>query len=312
MNSNELESILEYYQEKNNVSLSVICDGICAFSTASKSKVDDRDMDYIIVEALFARVGRNIDELELSLDDREYELRNSRQAIRSATWSKDMEKVEKELEYYVSETAEEHRLHRQFSLYYMAKLAQWKGEDREKICQMVSEALALTKEITVIPDVKENLYTPIEIDLLLTMLHYRYGEWKERYKVESCLRKIIEYVGVYYEVDRLEDIEGRAWLELLQLMEVCNTPEEQLEYIDRAIACFVKGTGILRLAYVRFRKAKLLARLWTEDAKKESLKKRCQDECRMAYAIYDVMGREEQLREIELFCLEELQWHITI
>ena len=148
--------------------------------------------------------------------------------------------------------------------------------------------------------------------MLLILLHYRYGEWKENYKVENCLRKIIEYVGVYYEVERLEDIEGRAWLELLQLLEARNTPEEQLEYIDKAIACFSKGTGILRLAYVRFMKAKLLGKLWSEGREAESLKKRCQNECRMAYAIYDVMGREEQLSEIEYFCLEELQWHITI
>lgn len=312
MNSNEVANILEFYQGKYNVSQSVICDGICAFSTISKPKVEDKDMDYIIVEALLARVGRNVNELEISLDDREYELWDARQVIRSAMWSKDMEKVESELNYYMGEITEEHKLHRQFGLYYMMKLAIWRDEDREKICEMALEALDLTKEIIAIPDVKEDLYTPIEIDLLLTLLHYRYGDWKENYKVENCLRKIIEYVDFYYEVERLEDIEGRAWLELLQLLETRNTPEEQLEYIEKAIACFIKGTGILRLAYVRFMKAKILGKLWSENRDEESLKKQSQNECRMAYVIYEVMKREEQLREIERFCLEVLQWHITI
>ena len=87
--------------------------------------------------------------------------------------------------------------------------------------------------------------------------------------------------------------------------------KELLSYIDKAIECLAKGTGIIKLAQVHFMKAKLLARMRTGSGD-QHWQKMCMEECKMAYCIYSVMERKEQAEDIEKFCREELEWHITI
>lgn len=312
MNKNIIATVLDYYQEKFDLKLKAIYDGICTASAFSKAKVTDRDVDFLIIETLLARVGKDVEEFEFLAGDDDYDLWLERLAIKTAMWDKDMEQVEERVNYYEQVMPKEQILHRQFCLYYKMKLAEWKHEEADVICAMAREALSLTKNGEDMPHKQQNLYTPMEMDFLLTLLHHRHGEWEAVYRVENCLRSIIEYVEVYYAVERLEDIEGRAWMELLQLAEEENNVNKLLHYIDNAIACCAKGTGLGRLAQLRFRKAKLLTRVGDGEEENESRWEQCMEECKMSYCIYQVLEQEEQVREIEKFCLEELQWHITI
>ena len=99
---------------------------------------------------------------------------------------------------------------------------------------------------------------------------------------------------------------------MLKLEEAFADTEALLTYIEHAIKCFVRGSSILRLAEVRCMKAKLLLRSSYSSEDEEARRELCKEECEMAYCIYDIMECEAQQREIERFCEEELQWHITM
>ena len=271
-----------------------------------------RVVDFVVQETLLARVGQNVANFEVLLEDEVFDLWAERMAIRSAMAGKQFDLVGEKVKAYRLENAGRHKLHEQFCLYYEMKLAEWRGEEPESICRIAEKALSFTKEKDEQPQIRDCLYTPMEVDLLLTLIQYQYGEWKNPWKRESCLLKMLEYVETYFNLERQEDIEGRAWLELLRLKSGYGDSEMLFPFIDRAIACFASGSGILRLAEVRFMKAKLLFKCSRNVEDREAKLRQCREECKMVYDIYDVMECEVQRREVEKFCEEELQWHITM
>lgn len=312
MSKTTFGTIIEKYRKKLNVSQKVVHEGIGSQASYRRGESDEREVDFVIQETILARLGQSATDFELILDDEEYDMWMERLAIRSATAGKDYDTVEKLVKEYRLRYAAVHKLHEQFCLYYELKLAEWHGEERKTLSALAAEALSLTKQIDDMPRLRESLYTPMELDLLLTLIQYRHEHWNNLFKNGNCLQKIIEYVNEYYSIERQEDIEGRAWLELLRVAEKYEDPEQLLVYIDKAIACFCGATGIERLGEVRFMKAQLLWRGYEDATDKEQQLHLCKEECKMAYCIFEVLRRTEKVREIEEFCLGELQWHITM
>jgi hypothetical protein len=192
------------------------------------------------------------------------------------------------------------------------KLAGWRHQPAEEICRLTELAFACTKESEEIPHCRENLYSYVELDLLLTMIQYGHENWCNIWKAGYCLNQIIEYAEVYYTKENREEIEGRAWIQLIRISGKYENPETRLNYIERAIACFSGGTGIERLAEVRFIKAQLLWEIHENQEDALTLIEQCKEECCMAYCIYEVLGRTEKAQEVASFCEEKLQWHITM
>jgi len=312
MNKTTFGTILERYRKKLNVSQRTVYEGIGSQSSYRRGESDEREVDFVIQETILARLGQSATDFELILSDEEYDVWMERLAIRSALAGKDYTTVDVLVKEYRREHAGKHKLHEQFCLYYELKLAEWRGEAHSVLCSLAAQALRLTKQIDDMPRVPHSLYTPIEMDLLLTLIQYHHDKWSNTFANGNCLQKIIEYVQAYYSIECREDIEGRAWLELLTVAEKYAEPKRLLEYIDKAIACFCGATGIERLGEVRFRKAQLLWRSYEDADDKEQQLYLCKEECKMAYCIFDVLGHKETVQEIEEFCLGELQWHITM
>lgn len=311
MKKNTFSAIIEKYRMKWDVTQMIVYEGIGSQSSYRRGESDERELDFVIQETILARLGQSAEDFELVLCDEEYDMWMERLAIRSALAGKDYPAVEKLVEQYRRKHARKHILHEQFCLYYELKLAQQRGEDRERLGSMAAAALSLTKSTQDMPG-KQSLYSPMELDLLLIMIQQRHEPWNILFRNGNCLLKIIEYVGKYYSVECREDIEGKAWLELLYISEKYDEPEQLLDYIDKAIACFCGATGIERLGEARFMKAKLLHRLCNAGEEKEKRLQSCREECKMAYAIFSALRRSAKVQEIEKFCLGEMQWHITM
>lgn len=305
-------TIISAYRKKYGLRQKAICKGICPESTCARAELEGIEVDFLTQEALLARMGLSADDFELLLGDEDYVLRSERGAIRSDMAGHNFVELESKVNHYIAKYAECGKLHKQFYLYYQMKLAQWRGESSDVICRLAEQALACTKESDGVPHCKENLYSHTELDLLLTLIQYAFGSWSNPLRSGNCLLKIIEYVGVYYATERQEDIEGRAWIQLIEVAEKYESTVTLLAYIDKAIACFAGATGIERLAEVRFIKAKLLWKSCDEVEDAEKQIELCKEECCMAYCIYEVLGRGEKLQEVEAFCEEKLQWHITM
>ena len=315
MKTTTFGTIVSAYRKKYGLRQRAICKGICPESTCNRAELEGIEVDFLTQEALLARMGLSADDFELLLGDEDYILRSERGAIRSDMAGRNWVELEKKLNNYIAKYGDSSLLHKQFYMYYQVKLAQWRGDAPDGICRLAEEALSCTKKSDEVPHPKDNLYSHTELDLLLTLIQYEFGSWRDPIKSGNCLQKIIEYVGVYYTTERQEDIEGRAWIQLIKVAEKFESTVHLLSYVDKAIACFSGATGIERLAEVRFFKAKLL---WRSCAEVEEAEKQmelctlCKEECCMAYCIYEVLGHVEKVQEVKVFCEEKLQWHITM
>ena len=311
MNQITLGAIIAKYRGKHNLRQQDICNGVCDRSTYIRVESGAQEVDFVVQETLLARLGQDAIDFEFMLDDDAYGVWSERLAIRSAMAGRQYSVVQDRIREYRRGYAGIHKLHEQFCLYYEMKLAQCWGENAVYICELAEKALSLTKTIGGMPEIKKNLYTPIEMDLLLTLLEYQYKNWNSIWQCRECLMKILEYISVYYSIESREDVQGRTWLELLKVEATYSESQQLLEYIERAISCFIGGNGILRLAEVRFFKAKLLHRISSTIEIREELEEKCRDECMIAYNIYDVLECTKEREAVERFCEEELQWHIT-
>lgn len=306
-----LGNVISSYRDKYELLQNVIREGVCRKTDYLRVEYEERQLEFIVQEYLLARVGVDAFDFEVVLGDPEFEQWSLRVAVREDLAQSRYEELEKKIRIYRAAYAESHILHEQFCQYYEMKLAEWREESEEQLCQRASNALAITKDIEKCLEIKDNLYTHMELDLVLSLIHYHHPIWQNPWKTGAYLQELIAYVRNYFTAENQEEIEGRVWLELVHLGKDMFKEEYLLEYIENAIKCYMGGKRILRLAKVRFMKAKLLHRIsFTAENREEKLKL-CKEECELAHCIYDVMGREKEREEIEIFCEEQLKWHIT-
>lgn len=311
MDKSALGKVITRYQKKHGVTQKIVHDGIGSQASYQRVDYDDRDVDYIIQETMLARVGQAAESFEVVLSDEEYVEWMLRTEIRAAAITKDYATVAKKVARYRQENAQKHILHEQFCLYYETKLAQWRGENADVIGDLAERALKLTKKVDDVPNERVNLYTPMEMELLLMLVQLKRGKWAEKWSGAFCLQRIIDYAKKYYTIEKRENIEGRARLLQIELLWQSEPIETLLRYIEEAIGCFVGASGIGFMGELRFIKAKLLWREHENVADEEARRQMCMHECMMAYSIFEVLHQEDKLKEIEDFCDGELKWHIT-
>lgn len=312
MEKNTFGKVSASYRKRYGLQRKVIYEGICSPATFTRAETEERNLDFLVIETLLARMGKRSVGFESMLREEDGALWEKRLEIKVAMSNGDYPAVDRGIQEYRLQVSQENWLHEQFCLYYEMKLAERNGKDQDKVCKLAARALALTKEKFDLPDQQNNLYTPMEMDMLLALFRNRQGEWKASCRVESGLLDIVRYMEICYQEDRHEDIEGDVWLELIKVSECSDENGKELYYIEKALKCFDGTTGIRRLAELHFIKAKLIER-WKRagDGCKDWLRE-CMEECRMAHTIYAIMGMDRERNAVEKYCEEELQWHITI
>lgn len=332
MEKNGFGKMVEDYQKRYGVEKKTIYTGICSGASFTRAETEERNLDYLVIETLLARMGKKADGFESLLRPEDGELWEKRLEIKSAMREYDFSSACKILLDYQKKIPKEGKLHEQFCLYYEMKLAE-RGEESAnkayKVGGLAWQALQLTKQDGELPNEK-NLYTPMEMDLLLTLIRYRQegvslpdlgkpgtvifplDMWKEDCRVESALWDMTEYMEVYYCNDQQEEIKGDVWLELMRLLERSGRDDRLRLCIEKALESFTGATGIRRLAELHFTKAKLIGRLKTGWGGNDGWKSLCKEECMMAYAICETMEMKMDLEEIERYCREELHWLITL
>lgn len=166
------------------------------------------------------KINRLADDLEPLFEEVEESIhqpvrRAERDAIRADYVNRQYTNLQSKLINYITKHSAAGYLHEQFYLYYEIKLAQWQGEEAGHIRSLAHRALELTKPIDVIPDCKSKKYTYVEMEWLLILIECRHEQWSDSEKREICLLKIIQYARLYFETERCENIEDRAWQILL-------------------------------------------------------------------------------------------------
>ena len=305
MEQNTLGVVLSYYREKYGFSLEALSGGICSTTTLSRVEASSREIDSLMAEALLGRVGKEVTQFELLLNDEDYAMWQKRESIHAALKEKRYDEVLEGVCQYENMLTGEQSLHRQRCLAWRVQLVEAQGDSREEIIRLASDALAYT-----ISDIDSGmagqLYNPLEIRLILVLARHNYFSAVE--KVEDRLLRLVRYVETYYSGRMKETLGIEILLTLIELMEQNGEDDKVISYVDQAVALIAKGRGIRHVAKLHYIKARAIERLYCGSANWEKQERCCREECAMAYYVAEIMGEKELMEEITAYCKEKLSW----
>lgn len=305
MEQNTLGILLSYYRTKYKISMEQVIDGICSTSTLHRIENGGREVDSLVGETLLGRIGKKANEFEMMLGDEDYACWQVRMRLLKAMKWKDYEEAKKEIEIYRNMSVELPDVHRQFYLYYEGIIALYENESTERIWKIFSEAFHCTKK-----ELKpRQLYSPLEMNIALKLIHFRYPAWKNDYR--KIIDQLLFVAQHYYTGEEKESMQAEIWMELIYLTEEQETGRVLMTYIDRAIDALANGRRMKYLGELHFRKARLIEECYHKTKEWSTQEVECKRECLMAYYVFEVMRKEKEQKETQEFCEEKLGWHIT-
>ena len=280
-----------------------------------------RELDSLVSESLLGRIGQEVTQFELILDEEDYERWELREKIVKYEEKNKIEEIENLLEKYKTLIPEEKELHLQFCDYYDVKLRlnalknDGFGENEkiaeiDEINQILYRALSYSKPDFLFYEEKKQLYNPMEINLILLLIHYEYKGWRNKNK-EKELLNLLDYVKRIYSEGEKEKVGIKILFELVRLAEKEENDKKVIKYADDAIEFISQGRGVKLSADFHFIKAKSMEKSYKKMENSGITRKDCIEECLMAYYVYDIMNLFQQRDEVETYCRETLGWHIT-
>ena len=133
MKLNTVGIALSYYREKYGLSMTQVCEGICSPATMFRIEEGYREVDSLVSATLLSRIGKQVLEFELLLNEKDYNLFRLRKDIHRNLEEKNLDTAEKLLQSYQSVMPKKQVLHEQYYLWGKAELLQKRGASKEEI-----------------------------------------------------------------------------------------------------------------------------------------------------------------------------------
>lgn len=291
--------------------MEAVCDGLCSVATLERIEQGERIADSLLGKLLLEKLGQDVTQFELILNDEDYTLWRMREDIRRAAKLKDYDLLYTKIAEYRAAQKNYAGLHEQFCLYHevMMEIAHEK-KNNKKICKLAMQALRITK-LNSHRGVSETkpLYTQMEIELTLILIQHEHEDFVN--KAENELLMLLSYVEYFYTERKKEEMGIAVIMELVKLEQNRGNDDKTIEYLDKGISFLSQGRGIKELEKLHFLKAQILMHTYDGSISQTIKKQEIQRECLMAYCICEVMEQKEDMQEIEKFCEEKLTWQIT-
>ena len=300
MNVNTIGEILRFYREKYNLKQSDVCAGICSVPTLSKIENGSKETDSLILETLLERIGKEVLQFEMILNDYDYSLWELRRQIETEMEHGRKDIARQLLQEYEKKMPQDDNVHSQYVLYHRILLEDDKQtEDR---CAMANQALRYT-----CPDIeKAVLYHEMEIELIILLVKKRYAEFEEGKEWLAAILKVVQDI---YTGRQKEQISAMLLMELTMLEWNDKNYRGAIQCADKAIEVISHSRSIEYIGELHLIKAKALEKCYHEkDWDKEE--DNCKNECLMSYYTFDIMKNENGKQEVQKFCEEKLQWQI--
>ena len=142
MNINTVGEILRFYREKYNLNQNDVCAGICSVSTLSKIENGSKEADSLILETLLERIGKEVLQFEMILNDYDYSLWELRRKIEMEIKHNRKESAKQFLYEYETQMPQNNNVHLQYLLYRRLLLDDYSSADEK--CAMAVMALEYT------------------------------------------------------------------------------------------------------------------------------------------------------------------------
>lgn len=270
MKLNTVGIALSYYREKYGLSMTQVCEGICSPATMFRIEEGYREVDSLVSATLLSRIGKQVLEFELLLNEKDYNLFRLRKDIHRNLEEKNLDTAE--------------------------KLLQKRGASKEEIKAVLNEAILLTKPFFGKKKNTSDLYSEMEIKLFLGLIQFSEDiSWKE-----AELKRMLLFTRKYDSKKIKEQAEMSILKELASIQEEKGDAQKELEYIEQALTLVKESRTMRGLAELHFKKAGLLKELMQRNKDmQQEYQKQCQVELTMAYYTALVMNNVELVQKIK-------------
>ena len=283
MKLNTVGIALSYYREKYGLSMTQVCEGICSPATMFRIEEGYREVDSLVSATLLSRIGKQVLEFELLLNEKDYNLFRLRKDIHRNLEEKNLDTAEKLLQSYQSVMPKKQVLHEQYYLWGKAELLQKRGASKEEIKAVLNEAILLTKPFFGKKKNTSDLYSEMEIKLFL-----------------AELKRMLLFTRKYDSKKIKEQAEMSILKELASIQEEKGDAQKELEYIEQALTLVKESRTMRGLTELHFKKAGLLKELMQRNKDmQQKYQKQCQVELTMAYYTALVMNNVELVQKIK-------------
>ena len=296
MKLNTIGIVLSYYREKYGLSMAQVCEGICSPATMFRIEEGFREVDSLVSGTLLSRIGKQVLEFELLLNEEDYNLFGLRKEIDSSIAERNMDAADKLLQKYQSVMPKKQVIHEQYYLWGKAELLQKRGASKEEIKAVLNEAILLTKPFFGKRKNTSDLYSEMEIKLFLGLIQFSEDiSWKE-----AELKRMLLFTRKYDSKKIKEQAEMSILKELASIQEEKGDAQKELEYIEQALTLVKESRTMRGLAELHFKKAGLLKELMQRNKDmQQKYQKQCQVELTMAYYTALVMDNVELVQKIK-------------
>ncbi len=196
--------LIDSLRREENISVLQMTYGLCDGSQYTKVlKSVTRRFDKLLIDAFYERLGKNLRNFECMLDADEYGLYEKREEFRDSFFKGDTETAKKAARKYASlKICEKSAIHRQMAMLFEVMLMLKEKGDNRQILEKAIDAIRLTIPEFMINDLKDYLYSEVELILLDVML-------KEKEIIEGQEKTLSFYEAVYelFRSDRYSDNE---------------------------------------------------------------------------------------------------------
>ena len=296
MKLNTIGIVLSYYREKYGLSMAQVCEGICSPATMFRIEEGFREVDSLVSGTLLSRIGKQVLEFELLLNEEDYNLFRLRKEIDRSIAERNMDAADKLLQKYQSVMPKKQVIHEQYYLWGKAELLQKRGASKEEIKAVLNEAILLTKPFFGKKKNTSDLYSEMEIKLFLGLIQFSEDiSWKE-----AELKRMLLFTRKYDSKKIKEQAEMSILKELASIQEEKGDAQKELEYIEQALTLVKESRTMRGLAELHFKKAGLLKELMQRNKDmQQKYQKQCQVELTMAYYTALVMDNVELVQKIK-------------
>ena len=296
MKLNTIGIVLSYYREKYGLSMAQVCEGICSPATMFRIEEGFREVDSLVSGTLLSRIGKQVLEFELLLNEEDYNLFRLRKEIDRSIAERNMDAADKLLQKYQSVMPKKQVIHEQYYLWGKAELLQKRGASKEEIKAVLNEAILLTKPFFGKRKNTSDLYSEMEIKLFLGLIQFSEDiSWKE-----AELKRMLLFTRKYDSKKIKEQAEMSILKELASIQEEKGDAQKELEYIEQALTLVKESRTMRGLAELHFKKAGLLKELMQRNKDmQQEYQKQCQVELTMAYYTALVMNNVELVQKIK-------------
>ncbi|MBO5030513.1 MAG: helix-turn-helix transcriptional regulator [Lachnospiraceae bacterium] len=180
-------------REKMGETQKSIAEGLISISELCRVERGEQEIDYFTLQALFERLGKSIDKLELAVSGSEYDSISYRIEIERSIENRDYEMLEKRISQYYKYNDEKRPIHQQYIAAMKAMVCYMKNQDYADCLHLMEQALACTLYNDWMQKVRHGQgLCNQEIRIILVMAYCR---WKLGFT--AGLAEKLEQLGTY-------------------------------------------------------------------------------------------------------------------